>query len=1332
MAGILNAELAFPQFPALDQYGQNTTLLLHGDGTNGAQNNTFLDSSTNNFTITRNGNTTQGTFSPFSQPNGWWSNYFNSSSDYLSIASNAALGFGTGDFTIECWFYPLTNTAVNTIFTNGPAAGGSIGLYILSTGVIELACYNGANLDGVTKVPANQWSHIAATRSGTTMRVFLNGNLDASSTNAFNNTSTIGTIGALWGASSNGYISNLRVVKGTALYTASFSVPTSPLTAISGTSLLACQSNRFQDNSSNAFTLTSSGSPSVQAFHPISAPTAYYPAVNGGAGYFDGSGDYLTSATSTNLQLGTSDFTVEYWVNFSSLPGYFAASVFGTGLSSSGSAAFDALFGWYQVSSSGGNLSLFLSSAASGWDIASNVVIIPAYPALNTWHHVAVTRNGSTFRTFWNGVQQATFTSSASIYQSANSITLGVGQGGWFNGYLSNYRFVKGTSLYNSNFAPPTVPLTAVANTQYLLSCTNAGIIDSVSQNQLETVGNAQVSTTQSKFGGASMYFDGDNDYLKIPSNPALGMGSGDFTIEAWIYPTTVSPTYQGIFSTTGTSSSDIQVQLNNNLLRFTSYTVQIAITTSTISANQWTHIAVCRFGGTTYLYVNGNLGGSGTDSTNWVANPANIGAIFNSSYSFSGYIDDFRVTKGIARYTQNFTPPQNAYPNYGPLTNIPTVDPNFKNTTLLLHGNGTNGAQNNTFLDSSTNNFTITRNGNTTQGTFTPFSQPNGWWSNYFPADNATYLFVASNSAFNLNTYVCLECWVNFATVGSGGSSALIVGRESSFWIAYDYNGIGGASGKFVFTILNSGSSWQAVSSTTTPVAGQWYHVVGIKDNTTLRIYINGNQENTASFSGSPANTANGISIGSLVGSQGPYKGYVSNARLVISASNVLPYTGNFTPPTTPLTAVTGTALLTCQSNRFVDNSANAFTVTSAGSPSVQNFYPFFPPLDYSTAAIGGSAYLDGSGDYLSSSVGAIGTGDFTVEFYANWTSTFGGYFQISTTSGGLSTTYTNGLLAYSNSGTLFFFIGNTPYGTTYTIIPNQWVHIAIVRSSGTVSLYVNGILSSTPTTDTTNISGTYLALGGYYSTSYLMTGYLSNFRLLIGTALYTSNFTPPTAPLTAITNTSFLLSATNGGIFDNASKNMFETVGTAQISTTQSKFGGSSIYLNGSGNYLLSSSAQAYDKFGTANFTVEYWIYLNSAANQQAAVVCGAGTVGYDPIFGWVDSSALQLYLSSAASGWDIASAVTIIPATVSTGVWYHVAVTRNGSTFRTFCNGVQQSTFTSSASIYQSAGQINIGRYATGYWINAYFDDIRITNGVSRYNSNFTPPAAPFPNK
>ena len=70
-----------------------TSLLLSGDGTNGGQNNTFLDGSPNAFSITRNGNTTQGTFSPFSRPDGRWSNYFGGVSDYLTVPANAGFSF---------------------------------------------------------------------------------------------------------------------------------------------------------------------------------------------------------------------------------------------------------------------------------------------------------------------------------------------------------------------------------------------------------------------------------------------------------------------------------------------------------------------------------------------------------------------------------------------------------------------------------------------------------------------------------------------------------------------------------------------------------------------------------------------------------------------------------------------------------------------------------------------------------------------------------------------------------------------------------------------------------------------------------------------------------------------------------------------------------------------------------------------------------------------------------------------------------------------------------------------------------------------------------------
>jgi hypothetical protein len=85
----------------------------------------------------------------------------------------------------------------------------------------------------------------------------------------------------------------MRVVKGSGV--TSVTVPTTPLTAISGTELLTCQTNRFVDNSTNNFAITVNGNTSVQPFSPFAPSAAYDPSVNGGSGYFDGSGDGVTT-----------------------------------------------------------------------------------------------------------------------------------------------------------------------------------------------------------------------------------------------------------------------------------------------------------------------------------------------------------------------------------------------------------------------------------------------------------------------------------------------------------------------------------------------------------------------------------------------------------------------------------------------------------------------------------------------------------------------------------------------------------------------------------------------------------------------------------------------------------------------------------------------------------------------------------------------------------------------------------------------------------------------------------------------------------------------------
>ena len=639
------------------------TMLLHGDGTNGAQNNTFLDSSTNNFVITRNGNTTQGTFTPYGSN---WSNYFNGSSDYLTVASNAAFQFSTGDFTIELWYYMSSLTGGNQHLVDMRGASSTALaplLYVTSGGVLYYYTAGTNQITGAT-LSVGQWYHIALARSGTSTKLFVNGAQSGStlsdSTNYIQSSVYIGRASDAAGGYVNGYESNVRIVKGTAVYTAAFTPSTTPLTAITNTSLLTCQSNRFIDNSSNTFTVTSNGSPSVQRFSPFSPTTAYSTSVIGGSGYFDGSGDWLeTSLLATTF--GSSNFTIECWLyyqgdgriyaNYRSDPG----NVNGTELLMIGT---DIYFPLYQANTNPG----LLLQVAHGM-------------ALNTWNHIAVTRSSSTFTIWINGVSKTTG-SYASALNSPDATVTYIGRRNWqgnanyLTGYISNFRTVIGTALYSSTFTPPTAPLTAVTNTAFLMSTTNAGILDNAMMNDLETVGNAQISTSVKKYGTGSMYFDGTGDYLRGANSPLFAFGTGNFTVEMWVYFADSGATNRPLFDNgVNSNTGRLLIRQGNdtggasNVVN--AYVTGTTVSSPTISFNTWTHVAVVRNSGTVTIYINGT-GGTGVSASGDLSQTGClIGAFYDQlTWNFTGYIDDLRITKGYARYTANFTPPTTAFPN--------------------------------------------------------------------------------------------------------------------------------------------------------------------------------------------------------------------------------------------------------------------------------------------------------------------------------------------------------------------------------------------------------------------------------------------------------------------------------------------------------------------------------------------------------------------------------------------------------------------------------------------------------------------------------------------
>jgi hypothetical protein len=656
----------WPPFLPADPYYEYVTMLLTGDGTNGAQNNTFLDSSTNNFSITRNGNTTQGSFSPYGAN---WSNYFDGTGDYLSVPDNAAFDFGSGNFTLEAWINIVDSTPSKAewivcqwLSDSDNAWGyrietdGTLNFYYSQNG--SDATVIGSATPGIT---AGQWAHTAVVRNSGTITVYVNGvsvATDSIAGSLYNSTTTV-----MVGNQSNtgigqtftGYISNVRVVKGTAVYTSTFTPSTTPLTAISGTSLLTCQSNRFIDNSSNAFALTVNGNTSVQRFSPFSPTASYDTATIGGSGYFDGTGDYLETGTSSGFALGTGNFTLECWIYR---------------VSGSGSWRY-----WFNNLSSGGagdsewTVNLDPSNNPAFGTYNTTYIVSSTAIKLNTWNHIAVSRSGSTLSLFLNGVRVAT-DSNSNNFSATNGANIGAYDDGStaINAYISDCRVVKGTAVYDptaSTCTVPTTPLTAITNTQLLCNMTNAGIPDSAMMNNLETVGDAQVSTSVKKFGTGSLAFDGTGDYLVTPSKPITSL-EGNFTIEMWIYRQSGNTYFFSVGDTQTASGIEAYIGSGGTALNLYSND-DVKITASPFATTTWSHLAVVRSGTTITMYVNGTSVGTWTSSATF-SGAVYVGAEFYSGSVtgvMNGNIDDLRITKGVARYTANFTAPTAAFPTF-------------------------------------------------------------------------------------------------------------------------------------------------------------------------------------------------------------------------------------------------------------------------------------------------------------------------------------------------------------------------------------------------------------------------------------------------------------------------------------------------------------------------------------------------------------------------------------------------------------------------------------------------------------------------------------------
>jgi hypothetical protein len=333
------------------------------------------------------------------------------------------------------------------------------------------------------------------------------------------------------------------------------------------------------------------------------------------------------------------------------------------------------------------------------------------------------------------------------------------------------------------------------------------------------------------------------------------------------------------------------------------------------------------------------------------------------------------------------------------------------------------------------------------------------------------------------------------------------------------------------------------------------WTHVAWTRDASgNAKIFVNGYlvaaRTDTQALTSASGNVYIGVASNLAAGSY--IQGYISNMRLVngdipvaYQTSNVTVGSQIFSPPTAPLTVTPNTVLLTAQSPTFTDNGVNKLTVTTSGAPKISAGGPGIykagtvtssPQTPLKPNGYYGYYFNSATPDYLATtSTYTITTGNYTVECWAYGIGTGAsqqGIFTITaaSSSGG------GGMSVYVNtSNSISFFVNGNGSGkivnsAAQAFLPNVWNHVALVGNGGTNTLYVNGVSvatnSLTPTVNAYSVN-----IGRQYGDNVAQTwnGYISNLRLVIGTAVYTANFTPPSIRLTTIPNTVLLTCQSN-----------------------------------------------------------------------------------------------------------------------------------------------------------------------------------------------------------
>jgi len=395
-------------------------------------------------------------------------------------------------------------------------------------------------------------------------------------------------------------------------------------------------------------TITTGGDPehSIAVGNPFTG--------DGRAIYFDGTDDYLTVDDGANIDLGTGDFTIEFWMN--SDEDTQNAYVTGRWNATPNGGAWDSReWGLTCTSYGGGELDIYVPY--TGGYNASSLNVCDS-----KWHHIAIVRHSGDAKLYVDGKYQI----DASVLDSYNmsfssKLLIGGGQSLYWRGAIYDYR-ISDTARYTSgtsDFDVPTEKFTSDSDTLLLIQPDkdDTTFHDESSSPATVTTVSSPTRTASTPYDAAAkstaISFDGTGDYLSVATSSDFDFGSGSYTYEGWFYFNGFSETPEGIFSRNNSSTQEWAVCTNSSgtLQFFESVNNSYNTSSFTFSTGQWYHIALCKNGTTYKVYVDADEKISATLSSAPDANlPVIIGRFYDNydGYYLDGYCYDFRAQKGV------------------------------------------------------------------------------------------------------------------------------------------------------------------------------------------------------------------------------------------------------------------------------------------------------------------------------------------------------------------------------------------------------------------------------------------------------------------------------------------------------------------------------------------------------------------------------------------------------------------------------------------------------------------------------------------------------------